>query len=102
MKQNEYTNIRAVYNSCLYYANNFFEESKKTEKLQAISSMFDLFDLNIYMNFQTGLNYQSFLQKGIDYNFTKPVFLIVDFLLEELDTIDYCDVFVQDLPQLLS
>jgi hypothetical protein len=51
MKQTEYTNIRAVYNSCLYYANNFFEESKKTEKLQAISSMFDLFDLNIYMNF---------------------------------------------------
>ena len=103
MKEEEIDQLKLVENSALEILTK--SVSKSTHKHKShdlINTCFEMFGLNRFNDFQCNLNYESFIQKGLDNRFTNPVFFMMDYLLNKFNHHSYVDLIMQDLPQLLS
>ena len=49
-------------------------------------------------NFQLNLNYESFLQKSMDNNYSRALFFLLEFILENKNDIIFQEVIMADLP----
>lgn len=50
------------------------------------------------MGFMANWNYESFIQKSLDKNWSKPLQFITDYLLDQADDPIFQSVLIQDLP----
>lgn len=102
MKDEEIDKLKLVENSALEILTKQLSKSQVHKSHDLMNTCFEMLGLNRFNQFQCNLNYESFIQKGLDNRFTNPIFFIIDYLLAKWNDHKYQDVLMQDLPQLLS
>jgi len=101
IKEEKIDKLKLIENSALDILTRQSSTAQKHKSYLLIATCFEMLTLDRFNQFQCNLNYESFIQKGLDNRFTKPIFFMIDFLLSKLNQQDYQAVLMQDLPQLL-
>lgn len=97
--ETDYTKIcedSAIYNMLEYSAN---DDDTNSEVLQEIYAQLQIEPQNFFM---ANWNYETFIQKSLDNNLSRPLHFLMEHLLLNKDESIFKTILVHDLPQLLT
>ena len=90
--------IEAVPNSCFKFLSGQKTLTQNKDCDKRVEILFNLFDCSKMHNFQLNLNYESFLQKSLDNNYSRALYFLLEFIFEKKNDIVFQDVIMADLP----
>lgn len=93
---------KIIGDSALYKMLDYSTDKMENQSRNVIIKFFDMLNIQPQMSFMANWNYETFIQVSLDNNYIRPLFFILDYLLDHTDDAQFKHILIHDFPQLIS